>query len=66
MGNGIAHDADQLLTVPEVASILRCTENYVYKQVRLGKIPGGVKIDSMVRVRRSEFLDYLLRCEVKA
>lgn len=45
-----------LLTVKEVADILRTTEQAVYMMSKRGKLPGIVKIGRRVLVKREELL----------
>ena len=56
--------ADELLTVPEVAAMLRLDEQTVRKWLREGTLPGfrlGNNRKAGWRVRRSELDDYLER-----
>jgi excisionase family DNA binding protein len=48
-----------LLTVPEVAEVLRTTAKGVYAMVERGQLPGVVRIGRRVLLRRDRLLKWL-------
>ncbi len=56
---------DQLLTVPEVAQLLRFDEAYVYQLARTGRLP-AVRQGKYVRVRRSSLQAWITSQEDQA
>ncbi len=49
----------QMLTVDEVAVILRKTRKATYAMIERGQLPGIVRLGRSVRVRQSALLDFL-------
>jgi excisionase family DNA binding protein len=52
-------DLSLLLTVDEVASILRTTRKGIYAMVERGLLPGVTRIGRRVLVRRDDLLEWL-------
>ncbi len=48
-----------LLKPGEVAALLRTTRGAVYEQIRLGRLPGVIRLGRRVLVRRDRLLQYL-------
>lgn len=48
-----------LLTVPEVAGVLRTSPKAVYSMVERGQLPGVTRLGRRVLIKRSELLDFL-------
>ena len=58
--NGSSHrDPSSLLTIDEVASLLRTTRKAVYAMVERGRLPGVRRIGRRVLIHRSELLEWL-------
>jgi excisionase family DNA binding protein len=51
-------DEDSLLTVDEVARVLRVSNMTVYRLIKSGRL-GAIRIGKNFRVRRSEVVRYL-------
>lgn len=51
--------ATQVLTVPEVAALLRVNRNTVYEAFQRGEIPGGRRIGRSIRFSRDTVLRWL-------
>lgn len=49
----------ELMTVEEVARCLRTTPAAVYERIRRGKVPGAVKDNRRVLVRRDRLVKYI-------
>ena len=64
-GGAAANDALDLLTVPEVAALLRLTEKGVYAMVSARRIP-FLKVSNRVRFDRAEVLRWLSESRVPA
>jgi excisionase family DNA binding protein len=54
------HEADKLLTVPEVAELLKVSEYRAYELVRQGHI-AKIKMGKSVRVRRADLDAYVAK-----
>ena len=54
-----------LLTVPEVADILRTSPKAVYSMVERGQVPGVTRIGRRVLERTDRLLKWLADCAVK-
>jgi len=54
-----------LLTVPEVADVLRTSPKAVYAMVERGQVPGVTRIGRRVLVRTDRLLKWLAECAVK-
>ena len=52
-------DLPEVLTVPEVASLLRLNRNTVYEAFQRGEIPGGRKIGKSIRFSRDAVVQWL-------
>jgi excisionase family DNA binding protein len=50
---------DLLLTVPEVAAVLRTTPKAVYEMLRRAQLPGVTRIGRRVLIRRDALLEFL-------
>ena len=42
------------LTVAEAAALLRCNRNTLYEAIRLGQVPGVLRIGRLLRIRRAD------------
>ncbi len=49
----------ELVTVKEVAEMLKCTPKHIYSLVKRGKFPAQVKIGDASRWKLSEVRDWL-------
>ena len=58
--NTIINDLPPVLTVDEVAELLRVNRKTVYGQFREKKIPGGKRVGRLVRFSRDVILTWLL------
>jgi excisionase family DNA binding protein len=52
-------DRAVVLTVDEVAELLRVDRKTVYEAVRVGELPGAVRVGRAIRVHRATFLLWL-------
>jgi excisionase family DNA binding protein len=50
---------ERLLTVPEVADVLRTSPKAIYAMVERGQLPGVVRLGRRVLVHRAILLDFL-------
>ena len=48
----------EMLTVDEVAALLRVDRKTVYEAVKLGQIPGAFRIGRCIRFRRDALLEW--------
>lgn len=48
-----------LLTAEEVAEVLRTSRKVIYEMVRLGQLPGVVRVGRRVLVRRDRLVEFL-------
>ena len=48
-----------LLTVGEVAEVLRTTRKAIYSMVERGQLPGVCRVGRRVLVKRAELLDFI-------
>lgn len=55
----MAVELPELLTVPEVAALLRTSKNAIYLQAEHGKLPGVVRIGRRLLFRRDEIRAHL-------
>ncbi|WP_141618476.1 helix-turn-helix domain-containing protein [Myxococcus sp. AB036A] len=62
--NGPAHAAEaptpkvpDFLTVEEAAALLRVNRKTLYESIRLGQLPGVVRIGKAVRIRRAALVE---------
>ncbi len=53
----------RLLTTAEVAKVLRTSRKVVYEMVRLGQLPGVIRLGRKVLVRQDRLLEFLLERE---
>lgn len=49
----------KLLTVLEVAEILRVSTDHVYEMVRQGKLPGVVRVGRYIRIQAHELMEWI-------
>jgi excisionase family DNA binding protein len=54
-----AAEAPMLLTVTEVANLLRTSRKAIYSMIERGQLPGVCRIGRRVLVKRAELLDFL-------
>ena len=54
-------DPNRMLTIPEVAAILRTTRKAVYAMAERGQLPGLVRVRRRLLVRQDDLLDWLHR-----
>lgn len=52
-----------LFTVAEAAHVLRTSRKAVYEMVRLGRLPGVIRLGRRVLLRRDRLLEFLLERE---
>jgi excisionase family DNA binding protein len=52
-----------LLTTDEVAQLLRTSRKVVYEMIRLGQLPGVIRMGRKVLVRRDRLLEFILERE---
>ena len=52
-----------LMTAAEVADVLRTSRKVVYEMVRLGRLPGVIRIGRKVLLRRDRLVEFLLERE---
>ena len=57
--NASGHAAGEILTVDELATLLRVNKKTVYDAIRNGEIPGVRKIGSIFRISKSKVLAWL-------
>ncbi len=50
---------DAVLTIPEVAALLKISERTVYAMAKEGRLPGAVKIGGSWRVLRPKLMGWL-------
>ena len=55
------YDPNRMLTIPEVAAILRTTRKAVYAMAERGQLPGLVRVRRRLLVRQDDLLDWLYR-----
>lgn len=53
------HRAPLVLTVDEVAELLRCDRKTVYSMIEQGKLPGVRKVGRSIRIAREPLLAWL-------
>jgi len=51
------------MTAAEVADVLRTSRKVVYEMVRLGRLPGVIRIGRKVLLRRDRLVEFLLERE---
>jgi excisionase family DNA binding protein len=51
-------DAEEFLTVPEVASILRVSSDTLYRAIRLDQVPGAFRVGKSIRIRQNAVLSW--------
>lgn len=56
---GADGDTEEVITVPELAELLRLSINKTYDAVAKGEIPGAVKIGGSIRVSRTVVIAWL-------
>ena len=54
-----------LLTTDEVAQLLRTSRKVIYEMVRLGRLPGVIRLGRRVLFRRDRLVEFLLEREEK-
>jgi excisionase family DNA binding protein len=65
VNRSITHEREQraveplLLTVEEVASLLRTTRKAIYSMIERGQLPGVLRIGRRVLICRTDLLDFL-------
>ena len=47
-------DAAEFLTIDESAALLRVNRNTLYEAIRLGQVPGVLRIGRLLRLRRAD------------
>jgi excisionase family DNA binding protein len=47
----------EFLTVDEAAGLLRVNRKTLYESIRLGQVPGGVRIGKALRIRRAALVE---------
>lgn len=47
------------LTVEEAAALLRVNRKTLYESIRLGQVPGIVRLGRVLRIRRSSLLNWM-------
>lgn len=52
-----------LLTPGEVAQLLRTSRKVVYEMIRLGRLPGVIRVGRKVLLRRDPLVEFLLERE---
>ena len=52
-----------LLTTAEVAQLLRTSRKVIYEMIRLGQLPGVIRLGRKVLLRRDRLLEFLLERE---
>lgn len=52
-----------LLTTDEVAQLIRTSRKVIYEMIRLGQLPGVIRLGRRVLVRRDRLLEFLLERE---
>jgi excisionase family DNA binding protein len=57
-------DLPLLLTPREVAALLRTSRRVVYEMVRLGRLPGVIRLGRRVLIRRDRLLRFLRESSV--
>ena len=45
------------LTVPEAAKILMVGRNSLYEAIKLGQVPGVVRVGKLIRIRRTALVE---------
>jgi excisionase family DNA binding protein len=53
----------RLLTTDEVAELLRTSRRVVYEMIRLGQLPGVIRLGRKVLLRRDRLVEFLLERE---
>lgn len=59
-----AGEDEVLLTVPEVAALLRTTRKGIYTMMGRGRLPGAVRIGKRLLFRRERLLEWIQACSV--
>ncbi len=54
-------EEEPLMTVPEIAKLLRTSKMNIYRLIRRGELP-AIRIGHKLRVRRSDLKSYLESC----
>ena len=52
-------DDEQVLTIKEVAALLKISERTVYAMAKEGRLPGAVKVGGSWRVLRAKLMGWL-------
>lgn len=52
-----------LLTTDEVAQLLRTSRKVIYEMIRLGQLPGVIRVGRRVLLRRDRLVEFLLERE---
>jgi len=56
----LADGSDELLTVREASKLIKVSERWLYEQARTDRHFPAVKVGSLVRIKKGEFLRQLL------
>lgn len=54
---GAGSNAPEFLTVDEAAAFLRVNRKTLYEAIRLGQVPGVVRIGKALRIRRAALVE---------
>ncbi len=49
----------EVLTVQELANLLRCSRKTIYNSIQRGEVPGVVKIGAAYRINKASVLNWL-------
>lgn len=52
-------EVPDFLTVDEAAALLRVNRKTLYESIRLGQIPGTVRLGRVLRIRRSALVNWM-------
>ncbi len=56
---GEARDGDAVLTIDEAARLLRVNRKTLYDAVKLGRVPGVIRLGRAIRIGRSALLSWV-------
>lgn len=51
--------SDEVMTVDEVAALLRCNTKTIYDAIKLGQLPGAVHLGRVIRVHKPTIVAWM-------